>query len=342
MQSMTLAEAINSALHEEMDRDERVIVMGEDMAGGLGVPGYERKDAWGGVRGVTKNLVSAFGRERVVDTPISESAFIGTGVGAALAGYLRPVVELQFIDHMGVCLDQIFNQAAKLYSIGGGQRSVPLVVRTMVGGGARRAAHNGAAHYSVFVHFPGLKVVLPSTPQDAKGLLKAAIRDDNPVIFCEPCFLYDRRGEVSTSEDLIIPLGSADVKREGGDVTVVAIGACVPTALAAAERMSKTEGIELEVVDPRTLSPLDNDTIIASVVKTGRLVVVDEANPRCSMAADIIAMVAENCFSSLETAPAMVTPPHAPVPFAPTLEDDYLPSAEKVTAAIKSMIGVTV
>ncbi len=335
VRTLTFREAINEALRQEMERDPRVVLMGEDVAGGATVPGFEREDAWGGVLGVTKGLVQRFGRERVLDTPISESAFIGAAVGAAATG-LRPVAELMFVDFFGVCMDQIFNQGAKLRYMFGGKASVPMVIRTMIGAGFRAAGQHSGCHYSVFTHMPGLKCVVPSTPADAKGLLAASIRDDDPVMFFEHKLLYDVQGEVPPGEH-VIELGRADVKRAGDRVTVVAIGRMVYLALEAAEALA-SEGVSVEVVDPRTLSPLDEDTILDSVRKTRRLVVVDEDNPHCSMAADLVALVTTKAFDHLDAPPQMVTAPHTPVPFSPTLEDFYVPSAEKIATAIRATL----
>src|SRR6266508_3011868 len=273
--SLTFREAINEALAQEMERDERVIVMGEDNAGGAGAEGEE--DAWGGVLGVTKGLYGKF-PGRVLDTPISESAFIGAAVGAAIAG-LRPVAELMFIDFMGVCFDQIFNQAAKFRYMFGGKAVTPVVVRTMVGAGLRAAAQHSQCLYSIFTHIPGLKVALPSNAYEAKGLLVQAIRDDDPVIFCEHKALYDHRADVP-AELYSIPFGEANVVREGGDVTIVALGRMVGMAQEAADTLAAS-GVQCEIIDPRTLSPLDTETILDSVEQTGRLVVVDESTPRC-------------------------------------------------------------
>ncbi len=332
VREITFAQAVNEALRQEMERDSRVILMGEDVAGGANVPGFEKEDAWGGVLGVTKGLVQEFGRNRVLDTPISESAFIGAAVGAAATG-LRPVAELMFVDFFGVCMDQIYNQGAKLRYMFGGKTKVPLVIRTMIGAGLRAAGQHSGCHYSVFTHMPGLKTVVPSTPADAKGLLAAAIRDDDPVIFFEHKMLYGITGEVPAGE-YVVPLGKADIKRAGSRVTVVAIGRMVALALEAAESLS-AEGVDVEVVDPRTLSPLDEETILSSVKKTKRLVVVDEDNPRCSMATDLVSLVATNVFDHLDAPPQTVTAPHTPVPFAPVMEDFYIPTAERIAAAVR-------
>ena len=335
VRSLTFGQAINEALRLEMERDPSVVLMGEDVAGGATVPGFEQEDAWGGVLGVTKGLVQQFGRQRVLDTPISESGFIGAAVGAAATG-LRPVAELMFVDFFGVCMDQIFNQGAKLRYMFGGKARVPMVIRTMIGAGFRAAGQHSGCHYSVFTHMPGLKCVVPSTPADAKGLLAASIRDDDPVIFFEHKMLYDLTGEVPEGE-LVIPLGQADIKRSGDTATVVAIGRMVHLALEAADLLS-ADGISLEVVDPRTLSPLDDDTILSSVRRTRRVVVVDEDNPRCSMATDIVAMVASQAFDDLDAPPQIVTAPHTPVPFSPPLEDFYVPSVERVVQAVRATL----
>jgi pyruvate/2-oxoglutarate/acetoin dehydrogenase E1 component len=329
--TITYREALNEALAQEMERDPSVIVMGEDNAGGAGAPGDE--DAWGGVLGVTKGLYHRF-PGRVLDTPISESAFIGAAIGAATAG-LRPVAELMFVDFMGVCFDQIFNQAAKFRYMFGGKAVTPVVIRTMYGAGLRAAAQHSQALYPVFTHIPGLKVVVPSSPYDAKGLMLAAIRDDDPVIFFEHKVLYDMTGPVP-EESYTIPFGEAAVVREGSDVTIVTLGRMVHTSVSAAESLSSS-GVSCEVIDLRTTSPLDEDTILESVENTGRLVVVDEATPRCSLATDIAALVASRAFGSLTAPVAMVNAPHTPVPFSAALEDQYIPDAQRVVNAVKSV-----
>ena len=328
MARKSFREAINEALRLEMRRDPRVIVMGEDVAGGMGAAGEQ--DAWGGVLGVTKGLMPEFGRERVLDTPISESAFIGAAVGAAATG-LRPVAELMFIDFVGVCLDQILNQAAKLRYMFGGRATVPLVIRTMYGAGLRAASQHSQSLYPIFTHIPGLKVVIPSSPYEAKGLLIRAIRDDDPVIFCEHKMLYDEMEEVP-DEAYSIPFGEANLTREGEDLTVVAIGRMVKFANEAADRLA-ARGVGCTVIDPRTASPLDEETILESVKETGRLVVVDEASPRCNLATDIVALVATKAFRALKAPVAIVAPPHTPVPFSPALEDAYVPGTARIEAA---------
>lgn len=327
---ITYSQAINEALAQEMARDENVIVMGEDNAGGAGSPGEQ--DAWGGVLGVTKGLYGKF-PGRVLDTPLSEGGFIGTAVGAAACG-LRPVAELMFIDFMGVCFDQIFNQAAKFRYMFGGKAVTPVVIRTMYGAGLRAAAQHSQMLTSLFTHIPGLKVVCPATPYDAKGLMIEAIRDNDPVIFCEHKLLYTMEGDVP-EESYSIPFGEANIVRDGDDVTIVTYGRMVHYALEAAQQIAK-DGIEADVIDLRTTSPLDQETILESVSRTGRVVVVDEANPRCSIATDIAALVANKAFRDLKAPVGMVTAPHTPVPFAASLEDLYIPSAQQIADAARA------
>ena len=337
-QKISFLQAINEAMRLEMRRDSTVIIMGEDIAGGASLPHMEgeNKEAWGGTLGVTKGLAPEFGRHRVLDTPISESAFMGAAVGSASTG-LRPIIEMMFADFLGVCFDQIFNQGAKLRYMFGGKARVPMVVRTMFGGGLRAAAQHSQCLYSIFAHIPGLKVVVPSTPYDAKGLLISAIRDDDPVIFFEHKALYAMEGEVP-EEDYTIPLGKADVKRVGKDVSIVALGRMVHVALEAAEKLAEN-GIEAEVVDLRSVSPMDNETILNSVKKTHRLIVVDEDYPRCGVAADVAALVADQAFDYLDAPCKMITAPHTPSPFAPNLEDLYIPSAETVVETARFLVG---
>jgi pyruvate dehydrogenase E1 component beta subunit len=331
--TISYQQAIAEAIASEMERDPTVVIMGEDIAGGMGAPGED--DAWGGVLGVTKGLYARF-PGRVIDTPISESAYVGAAAGAAASG-LRPIAELMFVDFLGVCLDQIFNQAAKFRYMFGGRAESPMVIRTMYGAGIRAASQHSQALYPIFTHIPGLKVVLPSNPYDAKGLLIQAIRDDDPVIFLEHKMLYTLEGDVP-EESYTIPFGEASVVRDGDDVTVVALGRMVQFALDAADSLD----VSCEIVDPRTTSPLDLDTILESVENTGRLVVVDEAGPRCGMAADIVAQVSEQAFGDLKAPPKMVTPPHTPVPFSPALEDAYVPSPAAIAAAIRETTGAPV
>jgi pyruvate/2-oxoglutarate/acetoin dehydrogenase E1 component len=326
-------QAINEALRQEMERDPRVIVMGEDISGGAGAPGEE--DAWGGGEGVTKGLMPLFGKDRVLDTPITESAFIGAAAGAAATG-LRPVAELMFVDFMGVCFDQIFNQAAKFRYMFGGKAVTPLVIRTEYGAGIRSASHHAQCLYPIFTHIPGLKVVLPSSPYEAKGLMIQAIRDDDPVIFFEHKAMYDDQGEVP-DERYAIPFGEANLTREGDDVTIVAFGRMVGFSNQVADKLEK-EGISCTVVDPRTTSPLDTETILECVEDTGRLVVVDEAYPRCSMASDIAGLAAQRAFRALKAPIEQVTAPHTPPPFAPVLEDLYVPNPAKIEAAVRKTL----
>ena len=328
---ITFREAVNEALLQEMERDQSVIAMGEDVIGGSGADG--EMDAWGGPFGFTKGLYGKFG-DRIMDTPITESAFIGAAVGAAVCG-MRPVAELMYIDFMGVCFDQIFNQAAKFKYMFGGKAETPVVIRTSIGAGLRAASHHSQSLYPIFTHIPGLKVVVTSSPYEAKGLLIQAVRDNDPVIFCEHKSLHHTQEDVPESS-YAIPFGEANILREGGDATIVAFGLMVKKSMEAASKLAK-EGIQCEVIDPRTTSPLDLETIIESVENTGRLVIVDESNPRCSIAADISAQITEQAFESLKGPVKMVTAPHCPPPFSDVLEDLYIPSPEKIAEAVKSL-----
>lgn len=330
---ISMKQAINEALDQEMARDPSVIVMGEDIVGGAGGDG--ERDAWGGVLGVTKGLYAKHG-DRLMDTPLSESAYIGAAIGAAACG-MRPVAELMFVDFMGVCFDQIFNQAAKFKYMFGGKAQTPVVIRAMCGAGFRAAAQHSQMLTPLFTHIPGLKVVCPSTPYDTKGLLIQSIRDNDPVIFLEHKNLYGFEGEVP--EGLYaIPFGEANVVREGKTATIVTYGLMVHRALDAAAALAK-DGVDVEVIDLRTLSPIDLDTVLESVEKTGRLVCVDEANPRCSIACDVSASVAQQAFKALKGPIEMVTAPHTPVPFTPVLEDLYIPSAAQIAAAVRRTIS---
>jgi len=333
--TMTYQQAINEALQIAMREDPTVVLLGEDIAGGAMVDHLVNDDAWGGPMGVTKGLVQEFGRNRVLDTPITEAGFIGAAVGAAATG-LRPVAELMFVDFFGCCMDQIFDQGAKLRYMFGGKARCPVTIRTQIGAGVSAAGQHSGCHYSVFTHMPGIKCVVPSTPADAKGLLLSAIRDDDLVMFFENKVLYGSKGEVPEGNEGI-PLGVADVKREGDDLTIVAISRMVNQALAAADALS-AEGIEVEVIDPRTLSPLDDETILSSVAKTHRLLVVDEDNPRCSAATDIAAMVADRGFDTLDAPIKRLTAPHTPVPFSPPLEQFYVPSAERIADTVREIV----
>jgi pyruvate/2-oxoglutarate/acetoin dehydrogenase E1 component len=330
MAKKTFRQALNEALHLEMRRDDNVIVIGEDITGGKGASGEE--DAWGGAFGVTKGLLKEFGADRVLDTPITESAFVGAAAGAAMTG-LRPVVELMFVDFLGVCFDQIFNQAAKFRYMFGGRAVTPLVLRASFGAGSGSASQHSQSLYPLFAHIPGLKVVIPSNAYDAKGLLIQAIRDNDPVVFLENKIMYDDVSEVPDGS-YTVPFGEANFLREGGDVTVIALGRMVQRANEAAVNLAR-QGIECTVLDPRTLSPLDADSILASVEKTGRAVIVDESYPRCGAAADIASLIAEQAFGALKAPILKVTPPHCPVPYAPELENAFLPSVARVEAAVK-------
>ncbi|MEO0412816.1 MAG: alpha-ketoacid dehydrogenase subunit beta [Pseudomonadota bacterium] len=333
MPKQTVREAINQALRQEMARDENVIVIGEDVSGGAGSDG--QRDAYGGVYGVTKGLIGTYGEERVIDTPITESAIMGAAAGAALRG-LRPVAELMFVDFLGVCFDQIYNQAAKFRYMFGGKATTPMVIRSMIGAGVSAAAQHSQTLYPMFTMVPGLKVVLPSNAYDAKGLLIQAIRDDDPVIFLEHKLVYDTSMDVP-DEAYTIPFGEAAIPREGDDVTIVAFSHMVNHAITVADKL-KADGISVEVVDPRTTSPLDEDSILESVENTGRLVVVDESPPRCNMATDIAALVVSQAFDSLEAPIELVTCAHTPVPFSPALEQLYLPTPEKIEAAVRKTL----
>jgi acetoin:2,6-dichlorophenolindophenol oxidoreductase subunit beta len=330
---ISIKDAINEAIDQEMTRDPTVIMMGEDIVGGTGSPGEQ--DAWGGSLGVTKGLFGKHGN-RMMDTPLSESAYVGAAIGAATCG-LRPIAELMFIDFMGVCLDQIFNQAAKFRYMFGGRAETPVVIRAMCGAGFRAAAQHSQMLTPIFTHIPGLKVVCPSNAYDCKGLLIQAIRDNDPVIFFEHKNLYGLEADVP-EESYVIPFGEANVVREGKHATIVTYGQTVYRSAEAATLLAK-EGVDCEVIDLRTLSPIDMDTVIESVEKTGRLICVDEANPRCSIASDISAAVAQDAFAALKAPIRMVTAPHTPVPFSPALEDIYVPSAEAIASAVRKSMA---
>jgi pyruvate/2-oxoglutarate/acetoin dehydrogenase E1 component len=313
-------QALQQALAEEMERDERVFVLGEDIL-----------DPWGGSFKVTEGLSTRFGTERVRETPISEEAIVGCAVGAALGG-LRPVAEIMFSDFAALAMDQIVNQAAKARYMSGGQAEVPLVIR-MAGGASRSAAAQHSQSLEAwFCHVPGIKVVMPATPYDAKGLLKAAIRDPDPVIFIEHKMLYAGRGAVPTDEYLV-PLGKADVKREGDDLTIVAMSRQVVNALQAAEVLARDHGIAAEVIDLRTLVPLDHETIVRSAARTGRALVVSEAVTRGGFSAELASLIGERAFHALKAPVERLGARNTPVPFAPALEDHVLPSLDRIVAA---------
>lgn len=324
MREITYSQALNEALRECMQQDERVVLLGEDIG------------CYGGIFQVTKNLQTEFGPDRVVDTPISEAGFVGAGVGAALTG-MRPVVEIMFIDFTTVCMDMIINQMAKMRYMFGGKGRVPIVLRTNLGAGRGAAAQHSQSFHSLFMHIPGLYVAVPSTPYDAKGLLIESIHSDNPVVFVEHKRLYNTTGPVP-EESYRIPLGKADVKREGKNITIVATHAMIPEALAAAEEVA-AKGIEVEVVDPRTLTPLDTDTILKSVKKTGRLLVADEDNKICGVAAEISAVVAEEAIYYLKAPIIRNCSPDTPVPFSPPLEKAYLFGKERLLTSISTLMA---
>ena len=327
MREMTFLEAINEALHEEMARDERVFIMGEDIRIGYGK---------GGAFGATKDLLAKFGPERVIDTPISESAIAGTAVGAALWG-MRPIAEIMFSDFLTLAMDHIANSAAKMRYAYAGEAIVPVVFRMACGAGVGAALHHSQSPEAWITNVPGLKVVMPSTPHDAKGLLKSAIRDDNPVVFFEHKLLYSRLKGMVPEEEYLVPLGKADIKRRGEDLTIIATGAMVHQALSAADILGQ-EGIKAEVLDPRTLVPLDRQAILESVEKTGRVVIVHEAPKTGGIGGEIAALIAEEAFYSLDAPIKRVGAPFTPVPAHPILEKFYLPNAEKIVAAAKELL----
>ncbi len=334
MSRKTMREAINETLRQEMRRDPRVIVIGEDVVGGLGGTSGA-VEASGGAFGVHSGLVQEFGRERVIDTPITESAIMGAAAGAALTG-LRPVAELMFVDFVGVCYDQILNQIAKFRYMFGGTAKTPLVIRTTIGAGFGAGPQHSQTLYSMFTSVPGLKCVVPSNPYDAKGLLAQAIRDDDPVIVFEHKMMYTDECEVP-DEPYLIPFGQANVTRQGDQVTIVALSRMVQLANQVADRLA-AQGVSVEVIDPRTTSPLDEDGILDSLEKTGRLVVVDESNPYCSMASEIASLAACEAFDFLKAPVVKVTPPHTPVPATPSLEQLYIPTVDQIETAVRTVL----
>jgi acetoin:2,6-dichlorophenolindophenol oxidoreductase subunit beta len=319
---MTYAEAIRDGMRFEMRRDPRVYLIGEDVG------------IFGGCFGVSTGLQEEFGPERIIDTPITETSIVGHAVGAAVAG-LRPIAEIMFIDFAGVCMDEIFNQAAKMRYMFGGKASVPMVVRTTCGGGLSAAAQHSQCMEAWFAHIPGIKTVMPATAADAKGLMISAIRDDNPVVYIEHKQLLFSSGEVPEGEYLV-PIGKADVKREGSDVSIVTWSGMVPRALTAAGLL-ENEGINAEVVDLRTLVPLDREAILKSVEKTGRVVIVHEAVRTGGFAGEIAALIADEGFDFLNAPIKRVTAPDTPVPFSPVLEQAYLPNEGNIVAAVKEL-----
>ena len=332
---LSTKDAINEAISTMMEKDENVFIMGEDICGAAGNDFEGSIDSLGGAYGVTYGLATKFGRERVIDTPISETAFLGMGVGAAFAG-MRPIIEIMYVDFIGVCYDQLYNQAAKFFYMYGGKKPIPMVLRMPVGAGYRTGAEHSQILYNMFVSIPGLKVVTPSNAYDAKGLMLQAIKDNDPVVFLEHKKSYVREMEVP-EEEYYIPFGKAKVVKEGKDVTIVAIHRMVWEAEQAAEELQK-QGISAEVIDPRTLSPFDMDTILTSVKKTGRVIIVDESYPRCGMAADISAQITESAFENLKAPVKRVVPPHVHIPFSSALEDEWIPNCSKIKDAVLEIL----
>lgn len=325
MAELTYLEALKSAMREELIRDDSVYLLGEDIA------------AYGGCYGVTAGLFEEFGAERVINTPISEIAIVGSAVGAAMMGF-RPIVEIMYADFLYVCADQIINQAPRMRYILGGDTKVPLVVRTAFGGGGRYSFNHSQSPEASFLNAPGLAIMMPSTPADAKGMLKAAIRSNNPVLFFEQKYLYKTlKGEVPDG-DYIVPIGKGDIKRAGKDVTIVATGWMLQRSLKAAELLA-AEGIDAEVLDPRTLKPLDEDLILNSVGKTGRLVVVHEAPVTGGFGAEVCAVVCEKGFDLLKKPVKRVAAPDMIVPFAPNCEDAFYPDESKIANAVRELLN---
>ncbi len=323
MSTLTIRDALHDAIHEEMERDESVFVIGEDVV------------AHGGPYTVTEGIAERF-PNRIFETPIAEAGIVGVGVGAAMAG-MRPVVEIMYLDFITCAMDEVVNQAAKMRYMTGGQASVPLVIRLPCGLGRYIAAQHSQIMESWFMHVPGLQVVVPSTPKDAKGLLKTAVRSPDPVLFFEYKRIYTAEGEVP-DEEYLIPFGEAETKREGEDVTVVAVGPMVGKALEAGVIL-EDDGYDIEVVDPRTLSPLDTETIRASVGKTGRAVICEEDSSFAGTGAEIAAMIAENCFKDLQAPVVRVGMPHVPMPFAPPLADSVVPQVDSVVDAVRRVMA---
>jgi pyruvate dehydrogenase E1 component beta subunit len=323
MPTMRYREALNQALREEMQEDESVFVMGEDVG------------VFQGAFKVTKGLLEEFGEKRVRDTPISENTIVGMGVGAAMVG-LRPIVEFMTFNFSILATDQIVNSAAKMLYMSGGQFNIPIVFRGPGGSAFQVSSQHSQALESWYAYFPGLKVVMPSTPADAKGLLKSSIRDDDPVIFIEQERMYGNKGEVPDDPDFTIPLGVADVKREGTDVTIVARSLMVPVALKAAEQLQE-QGVSCEVIDPRTIRPLDIDTIIESVKKTNRVVLAEESHPICSVNAEISHLIMERAFDYLDAPVKRVSGADVPMPYAKNLEQLAIPDVDRIVAAVKEV-----
>src|SRR5262244_838103 len=323
MSTITIREALNQAIREELARDSSVFLMGEEVA------------AYQGAYKVTKGLLDEFGDKRVIDTPITELGFAGLGVGAAMAG-LRPIVEFMTFNFSILATDQIINSAAKMLYMSGGQIKIPIVFRGPGGSAYQVSSQHSQALESWYAYFPGLKVVMPSTAADAKGLLKSAIRDNDPVIFIEQERMYGMKGEVPDDEDFTIPLGVADIKREGTDATIIARSLMVPAALKAAEELEK-EGISCEVIDPRTIRPLDIETIVESVKKTNRVVIAEESHPFCGIGAEISAEIQERAFDYLDAPVRRVSGADVPMPYAKNLENLALPGVAQLVAAVREV-----
>jgi len=329
MRTTTYIQAINEALREEMQRDVNVFLMGEDVG------------RYGGLFRVTRNLFDEFGPKRLLDTPISEQAFIGMAVGAAMTG-LRPVCELMYMDFFLVCADQILNQAAKMHYMYGGLVQVPMVIRGQQGGGKRYGSQHSQSVESSLAHYPGLKVVAPSTPYDAKGLLISAIRDNNPVVFLEHKLLYFTKGEVpAAGEEYTVPIGKAEIKRPGRDLTVVTFSYCLLQALEAATELSKEYGIEIEVVDLRSIVPLDMETVLDSVGKTGRLLAVHESYAMNGIGAEVVARMYEEAPELLKAPARRLGAPPVSIPVSMTLEEEILPRKRQIKASVLEMLGMT-
>jgi pyruvate dehydrogenase E1 component beta subunit len=324
VREITMVEALNEALREEMRRDDTVIIMGEDVG------------VLGGLYRVTRGLMEEFGSERVRDTPISEEGFVGAGIGLAITGF-KPVVEIMYSDFLANCMNQIVNFAAKMRYMSRGQLRVPMVIRALIAHGRGHGGDHSQVPITWFMGVPGLKIVAPSTPYDAKGLLKASIRDDSPVLFFEPYILYRLKGPVP-EEEYTIPLGKADVKKEGEDLTIVAVSAMVPRALSAAEAL-EGEGVSVEVIDPRTVVPLDKETIVDSVKKTGRLVTVEYSHKRGGVGAEISAIIMEEAFDYLDAPVLRVASPNIPVPVSPPLGKLTIPGVEDIISTARKIIG---
>lgn len=323
MTQMSYSEAIRDGIRMEMRRNPGVFLAGEDVG------------IFGGCFGVTAGLLDEFGKERVVDTPVTETAIMGLGVGSAATG-LRPIVEIMFADFMGVCLDELYNQAAKMRYMFGGKAKIPMVIRAPVGAGVSAAAQHSQSNEAWFAHIPGIKVVMPGSPADAKGLLEAAVRDDNPVVFLEHKLMLGMQGDVPEGE-YVVPIGKADIKRSGTDVSLITWSGMVPKVLAAAEMLA-TEGINAEVVDLRTLTPLDKETLLGSVEKTGRAVIVHEAVKTGGFGGEVAAVIADEGFGYLDAPIKRVTAPDTPIPFSPALEKLWIPDEARIAATAKELV----